>query len=167
MRRLSFIVPLRSLKHIYLTLINPLMLYCLPVFAATYNIHMKPLCILQNRAIRIISGKANELRINMKPLYYQNNILKIDDQYKLSLACYIYRNQELLDNFVNAHHYDTRYRYLPLPPRERLRSTEQSVIFNAIKIWRTLPQNIKDCTSINSFKYKYKRLLLDSYNHNN
>ena len=164
MRRLSCIVPLESLKTIYLSLINPLILYCLPIFSATYDIHLKPLCILQNRAIRIISGKANELRVRLEPLYYQNNILKVTDQYKLSLGCYIFKNREILDNYIVPHDHNTRFRNLPLAPHERLRSTEQSVIYNAINIWRTLPQNLKDSVSINSFKFNYKRLLIDLYN---
>ena len=164
MRRLSYVVPLTSLKNIYLTLINPLILYCLQIFAATYEIHLTPLRTLQNRAIRIISGKAKEFHINLNPLYYQNNILKIEDQYKLGLACYIFKNREILDRFVVSHQYDTRNRNLPVAPRERLRSTEQSVIFNAVKIWRELPQDLKDSRSINSFKFRYKRIFVDQYN---
>ena len=82
-------------KHRFESL--PYFLYCLPVFASTYHNHLNPLIKLQKRAIRAISmaGFLDHTEI----LFHQCKILKLEDQYKYSLACYLYRNQNLLTEF--------------------------------------------------------------------
>ena len=159
LRRLN--IPLSSLKTIYLSLIHPILLYCLPIFAKTYDSHLNPLFILQKRAIRIISGA--EYLDHSDPLFYRNRILKIFDQYKLSLAVYVYQNPQILVDYQRNHLYNTRQRTELIAPFERLRTTQQSVIFNAIQIWNDIPEIIKNSVSINSFKFTYKKYLLDRY----
>ena len=149
------------LRSLYFSLIHPYILYCLPLYAATSETHITPLKLLQKRAIRIISG-AGYLE-HTEPLFFENKILKIQDQYKHSLACYVYKHPEILSNHQRNHNYQTRFRDQFLPPFERLCITQQSVIFNAIKLWNEIPQNIRERQSINGFKYHYKNFLLDQY----
>ena len=68
------------------SIIHPFFLYCLPIFGATYEVHLKPLFMLQKKAIRIING-ASYLQ-HTDPLFYSSKILKIRDQYKLSIGTY-------------------------------------------------------------------------------
>ena len=96
-------------------------------------------------------------------LFRQCKILKLDDQFKHSLACYLYNNQNLLTEHSRTHSHFTRNRDVPLAPFARLRSTEQSVIRNALILWETIPANIKSCTTINTFKSRYKNFLLNQY----
>ena len=76
---------------------------------------------------------------------------------------YIYDHQSLLLDHVLSHDYDTRNRNRPIPPRERLRSAEQSVIYNGIRIWNEIPDDIKANLTKQSFKYHYKNYLLSRY----
>ena len=133
----------------------------MPIYGATYSVHLEPLRILQKKAIRIISG-AGYLD-HTTPLFYSNKILKIDDLYKHSLGCYIYNNQHLLIEHSRSHRYDTRGSNSLLLPRAELRSTEQSVIYNGLKIWDSLPNDIKICSTLSSFKYNYKNFLINQY----
>ena len=60
-----------------------------------------------------------------EPLFLQYEILKLNDQFKLSLACYLFNNQNLLTEFSRSHSHYTRNRDVPLAPLAyRLRSTE-------------------------------------------
>ena len=102
---------------------------------------------------------------HMNPLFFASKTLKFIDQYKHSLGTYIYRNPEILGNFTRNHNYSTRQRNEYLAPFARSRSTQQSVLFNAINNWNTIPDNIKNSISLPSFKYKYKQHLLESYDH--
>ena len=159
--KIRCLIPLACLRMLYFTIIHPYILYCLPIYGATYDIHIQPLVLLQKKAIRIISGAG--ILDHSTPLFYKNKILKIGDLYKHSVACYVFKNPGILDRFQQSHSYNTRYRNVLVPPRERLRSTEQSVIYNAVKIWNEVPENIKLSLSLQSFKYKYKEFLLSQY----
>ena len=123
--------------------------------------HLNPLNVLHKRAIRIINHAP--FLAHTEPLFRESNILKINDQYKLSLATYIYKNPHLIDDYRRLHPYNTRHRDDLLPPRHGLRSTQQSVLFNAINEWNTVPQNINYRTTVSGFKNGYKKVLLDSY----
>ena len=149
------------LKLLYYSIIHPYLLYCLPIFGATYDVHLGPLKILQKRAVRIISG-AGYLD-HTETLFKSNKILKLQDLYKHSLACYVYKNPEILDQFYRNHNYNTRGRNSFLPPFERLRMTEQSVIHNAVGFWNQIPMSIKLSPSKNSFKFNLKEFLLSQY----
>ena len=154
-------IPLSCLKSLYFSFIHPYFLYCLPIFGTTYQTHLNPLILLQKRAIRIISGA--EYLDHTDPLFFYNKILKIEDMYKHSIACYTYSHPEILVNFERTHPYYTRNYDSLLTPFMRLRSTQQSVRYNAVQIWNEIPDEIKNSISKQSFKFKYKRYLLSQY----
>ena len=58
---------------------------------------------------------------------------------KHSLGCYLYKNQHLIETHALNHNYFTRHRNNVIVPNARLRSTEQSVIRNALRIWDDIP----------------------------
>ena len=159
--RIRSLLPKTLLRNLYFSIIQPYFLYCLPAFASTYQTHMDPLIKLQKRAVRAIS-LAGYLD-HTDPLFFQNKILKLNDQYKHSLACYLYCNQELLIEYSRPHNYSTRNREVPLAPFSRLRSTEQSIVRNALIVWDSVPPNIKTCLTIKRFKFQYKNHLLNQY----
>ena len=159
--KIQSLIPKSCLRMLYFSIIHPYILYCLPVFGATYNTHLQPLVILQKRAVRIISGAG--FLDHTTPLFYENKILKIEDLYKHSIACYVYSNPSILNQFQQSHSYNTRNRNLLVPPRVGLRSTEQSILYNAVKIWNGVPENIKLSLTKQSFKYNYRNYLLSQY----
>ena len=159
--RIRDYIPYTSLRNLYFNLIHPYLIYCLPIFGATYDNHLQPLIILQKRAVRTIS-RAGYFDAS-EPLFKSQNILKFQDLYKFSLACYVFKNPSLLNSFSRTHDYNTRNRNLLLPPFERLRSTSQSVIFNGINIWNEIPDDIKACHTLNNFKYKLRKYLIQQY----
>ena len=146
---------------LYFSIIHPYFLYCLPIYGATYHTHLHPLKIFQERAIRIISGAG--FLDHTTPLFFDNKILKIDDLYTHSIGCYIFNNPGIINRYQRSHTYNTRNRNLLVAPIERLRSTEQSVIYNAVNIWNEVPVHIKLSLTSQSFKYRYREFLLSRY----
>ena len=73
------------------------------------------------------------------------------------------KKQNELTRFERNHRYPVRNTASLRAPMARLRLTEQSVLHNAINIWNELPLDIKNSRSYNSFKYNYKKLLLNRY----
>ena len=156
-------IPLVCLRQLYFSIIHPYILYCLPIFGSTYETHLNPLRLLQKRAIRIIS-KANYLD-HSEPLFFLNKILKLDDIYKHSIACYVFKPPEILVLHRTSHNYETRNRDRYVLPYERLRISSQSVIHNSIKVWNEIPSNIKESYTFQGFKNKFKDYLLSAYAH--
>ena len=115
----------------------------------------------KKRVIRTISNAPS--RENTNPLFIKNNILKITDLYKHSLGCYLYKNQHLIENHNRNHNYFTRHRDDIYVPYARLRTTEQSVIRNALMIWGDIPVNIRNCRTFTHFKIQFKKFLIDQY----
>ena len=154
-------IPLSGLRCAYFSIIHPYILYCLPIFGSIYAVHLNPLKILQNRAIRIITGGG--FYDNLNGLYKSASVLRIDDLFKYSLACYAYKNQNELTRFARTHRYPVRNTADLRAPMARLRSTEQSVLHNTVNLWNQLPLDLKNSSSLESFKFNYKKLLLNQY----
>lgn len=155
-------VPSKCLRIIYFSLLQSYFQYCLPIFGACYATHLDSLKILQKRAIRIVNNAS--YYAHTEPLFSKSKILKIDDLYLHSVACFAYKNQHILENYRRSHSHNTRSRHLLLPPLQRLRSTSQSVYFNMIDLWDKIPLNIRQCNTYQSFKHTYKNHLLSLYN---
>ena len=160
--RIRRLVPKTLLRNIYFSIVQPYIIYCLPIFAATYHVHLEPLILLQKRAIRAINNAA--FRAHTDPLFFNNKILKVPDLYKHSLGCYIFKNQHLIDLNSRSHDHFTRNRVSTLIPVARLRATEQSVIRNALLIWNEIPPDIRNCLTFSNFKFEFRKHLLDQYN---
>ena len=87
-----------SLVYLYLS-------YCSLVWGKAYDIHLKPLEILQKRCIWIINYKT--FLEHIEPLFYSNEILKLKDIYRFKLACFMQKLPNLTQ-FLNSHNYETR-----------------------------------------------------------
>ena len=161
MYRIRSYVPKSCLKNIYYSIVHQYILYCLPIYGATYNCYLEKLFLAQKRSIRIISQA--DYYAHTEPLFFSNKILKVKDLYKHFIACYIFSRQHLLEIYRTTHNYPTRSSDL-MEPQHRLRSTEQSFMLNAVRIWNSVPDYIKTCRTESSFKYKYKLFLLSHYN---
>ena len=159
--RIKQFIPLSCLRNLYFSLIHPFFLYCLPIFGATYDTHIEPLILLQKRAIRILSN--SDPFAHTEPLFRLHDILKLRDLYKYSLGIFAYNNQDILQNFSRSHDHFTRNRDELLRPLDRLRSTEQSVVSSAVKLWVDIPADVKDSVNELAFKMKYKKILISQY----
>ena len=158
--RIRNFLPPQVLKSLYYTFVYPYLIYCIPVWGGTYETHMKPLFIMQKRTIRIINN-ATYLS-HTTPLFNSNKILKLKQIYEFRLATYFYRS-ELFRSFPRDHEHHTRSAHLLRPPFQRLTSTQHSVSYRGCCLWNSLPNHIKNSPSLQAFKNRLKKYLLEQY----
>ena len=150
------------LKQVYYSLIYPYLNYNICSYAGTYDTHLYRLKILQKRAIRILSNAPFLAHTDI--LFQANKILKFDDIYKLNIGLVMYENRNAT-RFLRNHSYNTRNRSDLLPDRARLTITENYLGVIGPNVWNNIPPEIQEAPSRDSFKHKYKNLLLLNYSH--
>jgi len=84
MYRLNNIFPQSVILQLYYALVHPILSYGLIIWRSTFSSYLQKLIILQNKAIRCVSG-AN-YRQSAKPLPPKLQILMIEDLYKYKIA---------------------------------------------------------------------------------
>ena len=96
-------------------------------------------------------------------------LLPIKDIYSLNIALYIYRTLNVdnsdnnlrtgLPSLSDLHEYSTRNRYDLLVPRFNREKTKNHIHYSGVSIWNTLPNTIRKCSTVASFKYNLKNCL--------
>ena len=156
-------MPFNVLKQLYYNLIYSHLNYNVCSYASTYNTHLYKLFLLQKRAVRIINNAP--FLAHTDPLFYSSGILKIYDIYKLNVGLYMY-DHGVHTQRIRSHGYSTRRGGELVPGFARLTLTENSMLVAGPNVWSSIPDDIKNSPSRNSFKFEYKRFLLSSYNQN-
>ena len=125
----------------------------------TYKSHLNDILVLQKKLVRIITN--SDYLAHTDPLFHSTGILKINELYEYHLTLYAFRNK---NNFVSSSHaYQTRQSHHAVPAFSRL-SVYQRSLFHAVPpIFNSLPQDIKTCSNLQSFKKAVKNRLLSRY----
>ena len=154
-------VPKSILAQVYYALIHSYLNYNICCYLGTSDANVNRLFLLQKRAVRIINGAG--FLDHTDPLFYAKNILKIRDLYKLNVGLYMYERWDA-GNYERNHSYNTRNRNDLLPRQTRLTVThDNSLSCIGPNIWNNIPDNIRNATSLSSFKYQHKTHLVSSY----
>ena len=80
---------METLLSLYHTFVYPYLSYCIHVWGKTYNTHLNDLIVLQNKAMRIISGVPP--RTNIDQFYIENNILIVEHIYSYNIGLFMYK----------------------------------------------------------------------------
>ncbi len=110
---------------------------------------------------------------NISKLYYKNNILQIDDLFKLELAKFMFKYKtNTLPNYfrslftavTNVHTHHTRAsKSNYFVPQKNSSTGLCSLGYLGTKNWNEIPQFIKEKKSVYSFSHSYKNFLLKKY----
>lgn len=172
MSKLKHLLPSKTLLQLYYTMVHPRLLYGLVVWGSTYKSYINKLGILQNKAVRIVAG--GNWSDHVTPFYKKLNILKIKDLYNYEIAKFMhkYHNKSLPGTFAtylkkcnnvysrttrNAVNHDCYF-----VPRYNTSKLQRCIKYTGVKIWNSVSTEIRK-TSFNSFKRKYKNVVLDNY----
>ena len=158
--RIRDCAPHQVLKALYYSFIFPYLSYGVIVWGGTYDVHLKPLVVLQKRAIRIINKQPYLAHTN--PLFIHNNFLKLQDIFRFNLATHFYKNK-LYENFSRNHTYSTRFRDNLLPSFSRLVVTCQSIKVQGPRVWNEIPAQIRNAESLPQFKRMLKAHFIQQY----
>jgi len=96
---------------------------------------------MQKKAIRIIMGRGN--RESCRNLFKELNILPLMSQYILSLLTLVSNNREQYFRNSEIHNINTKHTSNPHLPKPHLNIYQKGVYYSGIKIFNSLPQDIK------------------------
>ena len=168
--KLNKFLPPNILKLIYTALIHPYLTYGIEAWYGTFKNNTNKIFVLQKKAVRAINNL--EYNSHTNDYFKLDNMLKLDEQYKMQTSTYIYKllnlnaDTELSSKIkINAdiHNHNTRQsNKLNIPRINRARS-KFSILQNASKSWNSLPDKIRTLDSINKFKKHTKSYYLGKY----
>ena len=164
------ILPTSALKILYYSLVHCHIIYGIMVWGGAQTINK--IFILQKRAIRTICKR--KYRDHTEPLFKKENILKINDVFKLhvNLFMYDYRQNHLPESFSNffpnnlqRNPDNSRRPNTCYCERPRTKFTSTLPKHNFPKMWNNTVANIKELeiTSRQQFKTAMIKNLLQSY----
>ena len=168
MYKASKFINTEGMLTLYYSLFLPYISYCNEIWGNTYSTNVNCLYILQKKAIRLMFCADRLAHTN--EIFKDLSILKVPEliRYKTAILMYnIFHGTlpEHLQNrftlYANLHNTRRSSTFVMLQARTNIKAMCLSVY--GVKLWNSLPGNIKDCTSLNLFKKYLKIHLLSSY----
>ena len=141
LRTLKYSFPKHILIMIYMSLIYSYISYCNVVWGSAYECHLKPLIVLQKKAVRLITN-AN-FRDESAPIFKDLKLLPISKIYHLNCLQFLFkclgnnsfpflRNRIMYNS--STHNHETRYRNQLKPIREHLDICKNSYLPQSISL---------------------------------
>ena len=169
LRYLRYSYPTHILRLLYMSLIFSYLNYCNVVWGSAYDSHLKPLIILQKKAVRVITNSAYDA--SSAPIFDSLKVLQLQKIHKLNCCIFmfkclntnnypIHRNKTLQN--TATHNYATRNRELFYVPRERLEICRKSFLNKGISLWNDISTEVKSEKALHSFKTAIKNMLLEN-----
>ena len=154
-------------KVLYFSLAYSHLTYCSSIWSSAHNSYLQMLGVTQRKILRIIC-KSNR-RSNTSALFKQMKFLKTSDIFKLNTLLFVYKSINNLiespimynNRYIEA--YNLRGRPQLAIPNHLSKQSERFIHIRGAKWWNDLPENIKNCRSLCSFKFQFKKYCLDSY----
>ena len=164
-------IPKQIALHMYYGLIYSRLSYGIEIYGMAKTTTLKPLQIMQNKILKMLTCKENRYPTNM--LYSELDLLKVSDIHRLKMHTILYRYcTGKLPNFFNRIFKPTNTN--PSAPQTRNNSlfnitrpktTYGKLLLNnyGFNLWQSLPSNIKESSSLSIFKSSVKSHLLSDY----
>lgn len=159
--RLNDIFPMNILRALYHTLVLPYIYYGIEVWYGGPDSVSNRIVVLQKKIVRAM----NNLSFNSHThsFFSDMNILKVHEIYLMCLGTYMYKNNVKFTAASDIHEHNTRNRDGFIAPRYNLSVTQNSWKYQSIKLWSSLPNDVKNCKSIFKFKRALKSFFLSQY----
>ena len=136
--------------------------YNIPIWCCNYASNINPILLLQKRIIRNITR--SDFLAHSKPLFKKCNVLNIFDINKLYMGTRFFKNPTKYAVPLEIHHqHNTRNRNQLRPARFTTTLMRNSFLIQGPTIYNEIPNEIKQSTSVSSFKWKFKKYLLSQY----
>ena len=166
----SKVLNIKSLFSLYCTLILPYLNYCSENWGNTYESNLNKLFLKQKRVIRIINKATFYAHTTL--LFKKLNVLKLKDLIELKTAIFMYKvyTKSLPRNLLEKFEIKNKNRFYNLRSSQAfnlkfVRTTQKQMCLSVcgLKLWNSLSEETLKCKSIQSFKSKYKSMLLYKY----
>lgn len=112
----------------------------------------------QKEVVRILSSVDH--RTSCRTLFKRHGILTLPCLYILTCVLYVHSNRSKYVVHSDIHHHNTRHKSDLIPPSHRIKKSQMSTNYLAVKIYNHLPNSIR-MQDERRLKMTVKRLLLD------
>uniref|UniRef100_A0A8C6LAH3 Reverse transcriptase domain-containing protein n=1 Tax=Nothobranchius furzeri TaxID=105023 RepID=A0A8C6LAH3_NOTFU len=158
----------KALYLLYCSLFLPYFMYCVEVWGNTYETHLKPLFIIQKRAIRLVNKAA--CREHTHLLFIHLKVLKLRELVTLRTAQFMYKvmynlmPKQIQDLFqIRESVYDLRGYKMFRKPKVRTKMKQLCISCVGVDVWNKLDQEQKDCSTMVKFKGMFKSNVIKYY----
>ena len=140
--------------------------YGIIVFGLTYDNYIKPICLLEKKAIRAISFKSSTCP--SRPIFSELKILKSYHIVELKLLGFVSESvnkispvffHDFFETLESVHHYNTMQASkgdIFMTLENTLQYGLRSNRYSGAKSWNKIPDTIKQSTSVSSLRHKLK-----------
>ena len=160
----------RSLLILYNSLVLSHINYCNIIWGNCSTTKLNSLLLLQKRAVRTITNSC--YLSHTEPLFHRLKTLRIKDIHTLQTGIFMYKythNQlpPLFHNIYNLnsniHTYPTRHSLDYHLENPKIILAQKSIRHHGPDVWNSLPHNLKQCSTLYSFKASLKKHILSKY----
>ena len=173
LRKVNRSFPEVVMRQLYDCFILPYLQYGISIWGAACKTSLEPLKVLQRKSLKLVLNLPR--RTASTEVHRLAKALTIDAIYTIRVATFVYRFQNFLlpqcfrDYFTinsTVHRHATRNADRYRLPLFTTNLCQQSILFRGPKIWSSVPLVYQQAQSLPSFKFKFKRFLLDRQNQN-
>ena len=171
MRRLSKILPQSTMCQVYKTYLMPILEYGATVWGFTSEESMKKAQRLINLAARIVSSNYDYINTRGADLAKKMEWSTFEERRDFLISVLMYKcYNNMAPNYMNdkvtrleelgtrlTRHTDE---FTLTIPTTRIQQASRSFVTQGPTIWNRLPINVKEATSVDSFKRRYKKHVL-------
>ena len=148
----------------------PYINYGILAWGSAYSTYINQLFKIQKRALRIISNSPH--RSSTTPLLIKYNVLSVIDMYNFELGTFMFKQRngllptvfdDLFSTHSDIHSLNTKHKHKLRLPLIKKVFCEKSIIYQGTKLWNEIDDDIKNETTVNRFRSKYKKHLIKNY----
>ena len=169
--KLRYTTNLHLLKSVYYALVASHLQYCNLVWGNAAESILDPLRKIQNRIIRILSFAPFNCH-NVEVLYKDLQLLKLEQIHKVAKGKFVYKYKtgKLPSNFENylvntsdVHSHNLRSTSLSSYAKVWGKTSHslKMIQYDAVKVWESIPNDIKHIKTLKTFCENYKCFLLN------
>ena len=149
-------------------------MYGIHVWGLTFDSYLEPIYILQKKVLKSITF--SDIMVHSKPLFHDLQLLKLNDIHNLHISLFVYECvnglfpayfADFFNLLSNKHMFMTRQSTKGNLFLERRNNTDQygirSIQFSGVKLWNSIPPNIRASKSLNTFRNELKKYYISFY----
>lgn len=169
MKRSCHVLNQSALLTLYHSLVMSHMSYCIEIWGNCYKTNLIPLVNLQKKAIRLVYKVHYNDHTN--PLFLKSQSLKIMDLITFKTAQVMFNASKkcLPGNIQNvfkdreSHNYNLRRINKLYQPTTNTKRKSMCISVEGVKLWNSLGDELKNCTTLSQFKSLFKKQMLKKY----
>ena len=158
--RLNNFLPYETLLTLYNTLLVPHLIYGIEVWLGALKLNQDRIFKLQKKAVRAVNSLPYNEHTN--DYFKSMEILKVKEIYQQRLLLFMFSNYNITA-FSEIHAHNTRNRNDLILPQVNRTRTQSSLFYQGVKLWNSLPEDIRSIQYVGAFKNSIKCHFLSEY----